>query len=239
MSIRSSEVHVFDNGIRVLKRHLIDKQIERYKVRNLHEPEEESILNSILDELPSDNGVFVDVGAAVGYYLFLVALKKPKFKLYAFEPLKTHRTYLKENMGLNSIDKNNVILCSEALYDRIGVVSFRKQLYGSKVLDKSAGLLSFLRNDRVKSITLDRFLHRERLDVIDIMKIDVQGGETNVLDGGVAAFRAKRVKCVIVGTHSLPKHEIVRNFFKSTGYNIAIDIPESATQPDGILVARC
>lgn len=239
MSMRSNEIHVFDNGIKVFKSHLIDAQIARYKVQNLHEPEEEAIMNSILDAMPGDQGVFVDVGAAIGYYLFLVAMKKPKFRMYAFEPLRVHRGFLKENMSLNSVNKENLILCPEALYDKIGSVFFKKQLFGSKVIKGHGGLFSFLGNYRVKSVTLDNFMRREQLSFIDIIKIDVQGGEINVLKGGAETFLKKQVKCAIVGTHSRQKHEAVKKYFQTMGYDIAVDVPETVTQPDGIVVAKC
>lgn len=234
----SSNLHVFDNNIKVFRRHLIDVQIDRYKVNNLHEPEEEAIINEILDDLPGEHGIFIDVGAAIGYYLFLVSLKKPQYKLYAFEPLKEHRKCIKQNIKLNDINKRMVKIRKEALYEKSGFVVFNMHRYGSRVVRSSDSFFDFFKKNRIKSITLDEFCARERVEKIDLMKVDVQGGEISVLKGGINSFELKRIRNIIVGTHSRQIHEFIRDFFKKMDYKIMIDIENSELQPDGIIMAK-
>ncbi len=61
-------IHTFDNGVRVYDDHLLDEQRERYRKHNVHEAEEENIFVDLIHRIPA-NGCFVDVGAAIGYYL--------------------------------------------------------------------------------------------------------------------------------------------------------------------------
>ena len=63
-------IHTFDNGVRVYEDQLLDEQRARYERRNVHEAEEEEIFVDLIRRLPPD-GCFVDVGAAIGYYLIL------------------------------------------------------------------------------------------------------------------------------------------------------------------------
>lgn len=63
--------HVFANGIQACFDHVRVQQ-GRYSRVNLHEPSEEELLARVLALIrPGD--VFVDVGAAIGYYTLLVA----------------------------------------------------------------------------------------------------------------------------------------------------------------------
>ena len=68
----SSEVHVFDNGLRIMNDALIEEQRIRYAVQNLHEPEEEGLFVQTIREFDTENPIFVSVGAGIGYYVILV-----------------------------------------------------------------------------------------------------------------------------------------------------------------------
>ena len=68
--IKQKTIHTFDNGIKVYESHLTALQKERYEEINLHEPEEEKLFIDIINGI-KENGIFVDIGAAIGYYSFL------------------------------------------------------------------------------------------------------------------------------------------------------------------------
>ncbi|HEY2111374.1 MAG TPA: hypothetical protein VGH25_06555, partial [Dongiaceae bacterium] len=75
-----SDVYVFGNGIRLRRGDVMDLQVERYSEPgnpNLHEPvEEEWILRRFAEALPAAP-VFLDIGAGVGYYSFLIKKRWP------------------------------------------------------------------------------------------------------------------------------------------------------------------
>ena len=90
-------IHTFDNGVRVYDDHLLDEQRERYRRHNVHEAEEENIFVNLIQRIPVD-GCFVDVGAAIGYYLILARKLAPGVTIHAVEPLARHRAFLRENL---------------------------------------------------------------------------------------------------------------------------------------------
>ena len=90
-------VHTFDNGVRVYDDHLLDEQRERYRKHNVHESEEENIFVNLIQRIPA-NGCFLDVGAAIGYYLILARKLAPGITIHAVEPLARHRAFMRENM---------------------------------------------------------------------------------------------------------------------------------------------
>ena len=62
----------------------------RYSKVNLHEPSEEELLARAL-ALTRPGDVFVDVGAAIGYYTILVAGARPEMRVYGFNPSEWFR----------------------------------------------------------------------------------------------------------------------------------------------------
>jgi hypothetical protein len=91
--------HVFANGIQACHDHVRVQQ-GRYSKVNLHEPSEEELLSRALALIrPGD--VFVDVGAAVGYYTLLVASTHPEARVYGFNPSEWFRKQMAHNVRLN------------------------------------------------------------------------------------------------------------------------------------------
>src|SRR5712691_2479582 len=116
-------IHTFENGVRVYDDHLLAEQRARYRKRNVHEAEEEDIFVDLIRRLPAD-GCFVDVGAAIGYYLFLARKLSPRLTIHAVEPLERHRAFLRENAVLNGLTTEDFILHPEGLTSSEGSESF-------------------------------------------------------------------------------------------------------------------
>ena len=88
------------------------RAIER---RNVHEAEEEEIFIDLIRRLPPD-GCFVDVGAAIGYYLILAHKLSPRLTIHGVEPLERHRRFLNENLVLNGLVRDDFVIHSEGLH---------------------------------------------------------------------------------------------------------------------------
>ena len=93
-------IHVFDNGIKVYDDHVSPTQRNRYKLNNLHEAEEEDIFIQILESIPQD-GCYINIGSAIGYYSLLAKKLIPGLTIHAIEPLAKYREYFIENIALN------------------------------------------------------------------------------------------------------------------------------------------
>src|SRR2546430_73536 len=234
------EIHVFDNGLRVYRHHLIQVQRERYETKNIHEPEEEQFFVGLLDAMPED-GVLFDVGAAIGYYALLAKKLKPHLRVHAFEPLPMHQEYLLANLELNGISSNEVVLHQEALGAADGKAPFRAHHFGSRLVRPDAaatkkpgvGFLFRLFGKvpersvdpdqiTVPTMTLDTLLNR-LVGVVDLAKVDVQGFELDVLRAASASLARKRVKKWLIGTHSEYLHLQCIDLLQKRGYRIAYE----------------
>jgi len=129
-------------------------------------------------------GVFVDVGANIGYFTKLASkLVGNSGSVIAFEPMPAALKLLR----LNSGDLSNVIIFPLALSDKKGKATF--------YIRKKGDTSSLIHDDAAKTVqvdvtTLDDALaERYRIDVI---KIDVEGSEIEVLRGGRAVLSKHR-----------------------------------------------
>ena len=249
-------LHTFDNGVRVYDDHLLEEQRARYRKRNVHEAEEEDIFVDLIRRLPPD-GCFVDVGAAIGYYLILARKLSPRLAIHAVEPLQRHRVYLRENAALNGLTSDDFIVHSEGLTSSAGSVTFLDRGFGSRIprseketrvslstrwkqLLERIGLRPPKKRSQVltiPTITLDLLVKRIGSPV-DLLQMDVQGLEVEVLKGGEEAMVAGAVRSFLIGTHGLAIHQECIAQLRASGYTIEVDQPDTKEQPDGIIVAR-
>jgi FkbM family methyltransferase len=251
-------IHTFDNGVRVYEDQLLDEQRARYRKRNVHEAEEEEIFINLIRRLPPE-GCYVDVGAAIGYYLILAHKLSPRLVIHGVEPLERHRRFLNENLILNGLTRDDFVIHGEGLTSSDGSQTFMDRGYSSRLapqgvrptvslsarwkrLLEAAGLRT-PKNEvfTIPTITLDAFVRRVGRP-IDLLQMDVQGLELEVLKGATESMKRGAVNCFLIGTHGrargLTLHEECRELLRANGYTIEVDQPDTKEQPDGILVAR-
>jgi FkbM family methyltransferase len=247
-------IHTFENGVRVYQDQLLEEQRARYAKRNVHEAEEEEIFLNLIRRVPPD-GCFVDVGAAIGYYLILARRLSPGLTIHGVEPLARHRRFLAENAALNGFSPNEFTIHPEGLTSSEGSQSFVDRGYSSRIgrmseprrslstrWKKLLEKLGLRRSKQLKipTITLDSLVRRIGRPV-DVLQMDVQGLELEVLKGAPQTLKDGAVETFLIGTHGrahgLTLHEDCRELLRTNGYHIEVDMPDPKEQPDGILVA--
>jgi FkbM family methyltransferase len=250
-------IHIFDNGVQVYEDLLWPGQRARYQRCNVHEAEEEDIFLRLLRRLPHD-ACYVDVGAAIGYYLILARQILPGLTIHGFEPLERHRIALRENLELNRLTIDDFIIHPQGVTSSAGRETFLDRGYSSRLAAsgdpispslsqrwKDLLLKLGLRRSKdktitIETITIDEFVRRIGRS-IDLLQMDVQGLEVEVLKGATESLKTGAVKTFLIGTHGralgLKLHEECRERLNASGYKIEVDLPDTTDQPDGILVA--
>jgi FkbM family methyltransferase len=109
-------------------------------------------------------GMFLDIGANVGYYTFFVAGRRPHCHVVSIEPIQDYAAMLEFNRRLNRLDR--VAIEEVALSDREGAAQFDR---ATESMVFGAGTAA------VNTVTLLHLLASR------CMKIDVEGAEDRVL----------------------------------------------------------
>jgi FkbM family methyltransferase len=150
-----------------------------------------------LQKLVKRGDVVFDIGANIGAHtLGLARSVGPTGHVFAFEPADFAFDKLKRNLALNPDLEARTHPC-QILLTGEGCKPERQEIYASwplkndgSVHPKHRGRLVTTRNASLE--TLDDFVKRERIDQVDLMKMDVDGHELAVLQGGLGILRKFR-----------------------------------------------
>lgn len=139
-----------------------------------------------------EKDIFVDVGANVGFYSIVLA-KSKNVKSIAFEPIPSTYFKLEKNVKINSLS-NTVITKNIAIGSSIGQVRMSSDLdtvNHVKLIDsqRNADIL-------VEVCDLDTFFSEG--DFPSLIKIDVEGYETEVIRGMKNVLLSNTLKAIII-----------------------------------------
>lgn len=258
----SRKIHKFDNNVRVYDDHLMPAQRQRYMVRNVHEADEEDLFIKIISSIP-ENGCFVNIGTAIGYYAILAKKLSPRLNIHAVEPLQSFRSCFNENLLLNELTEVDFVIHPCAVGATNGRVSFLEKGYESQLLinshdQKVTQQLAKKMKNQIKSVlgslgvkryaagsgrksetdtvTLEALVNQVGQQV-DLVSMDVQGLELDILSGGESVLEKAAVKTFIIGTHGKSIHQQCIDMLKNKNYTIEYEEENTQHQPDGIIVA--
>lgn len=156
--------------------------------------------------LTRSGSVVFDVGANVGLYTLLFA--RNCSRVYAFEPVPSNLAWLARNLAWNRID--NVTVLPWAAGAESGLTAFAEGEHHSEGRVDAKGSMP------AYAVALDAFAARYGASP-DVLKIDVEGGELDVLKGAEGLLRARK-PAILLSTHGDgPKAECLR-FLRERGY---------------------
>jgi FkbM family methyltransferase len=171
-----------------------------------------------------------DVGANNGDTVLAYASLFPEADIYAFEPFPD--TY--KGMVENTRNKAKLYPFEKAVSDRVGMSVFHvnNSVHTNSLLaSKEMGLNS----DRqvqskgiieVETIAIDGFCAEHKVQQIDILKLDIQGGELAALKGAENLLRHKKIKLIYSETYfrqqyvDQPLMYDIASYLNQFGYNL-------------------
>ncbi|MBD2627872.1 FkbM family methyltransferase [Trichormus variabilis] len=147
-----------------------------------------------------------DIGANIGDYSILLSkLVDYSGTVYSFEPASTTFTRLQERLIAQNI--NNVYAFKKAFYSDDTQIEFNEfpedfSVWNSigkpQMLDPqgTGQYVPIINTEIVDAIKLDSFCLENRIDHIDYLKIDVEGAESDVLEGARELLKNKSIKYI-------------------------------------------
>jgi len=211
---------------------LSDNWITKFRARTFNDKEPEML--DWLDENLQEGDIFFDVGANVGIYSIYAALRKPKAMVYAFEPEYSNLHQLKMNIINNDL-LNNVIPFAIAISDQTGVSYLHIQDFTAGAalsteqrdsINKTFGK-DVVWKEGIGTSTLDYI--SENLDIHpNLIKIDVDGNELKILNGGRKVFSNTKLRSIIIEMiKTLPNYSGIKKYLNEQGFKLEKEFEEN------------
>jgi FkbM family methyltransferase len=154
---------------------------------------ESEVLDAILGHLP-ESGVFWDVGANIGIHAVSIARKMPKTKVFCFEPNPIMAKRIQINAELNQVTLN-IQPTALGKEPRKGFLYLHQGNTGMSSTHNWSG------QEGVNKIEIQikkaDDLCPGLVDPPNVVKIDVEGGEIDVLEGMDRILGTKELRAVI------------------------------------------
>ena len=153
-----------------------------------------------------DNLIFWDIGANIGLYSIYNSLKHPKSTTIAFEPSSSNLRVLTRNISINNLEKN-IKVVSIPLTNKENIFQEMKegQFIEGGALNSFGEKFDFEGKEfkptmkyNLLGTTMNYFIENSILDIPDYIKIDVDGIEHLILEGGDKFLNDKKVKSLSI-----------------------------------------
>lgn len=151
-------------------------------------------LDALLPQLlPAQGGTFLDIGANTGQTLLKVVPHFDSVQYYAVEPNDYCLTYLRALIAANAFP--HITLCPYALSDAPGRTTLLMRYPDDLLATTSPDFRKYTKYARrvvVEMRTGDKLVAQLGLSRLDLIKIDVEGGEARVIAGLRETLKALR-----------------------------------------------
>ncbi|MBL8173315.1 MAG: FkbM family methyltransferase [Bryobacterales bacterium] len=183
----------------------------------LTEPETRRVVADIL----KPGAVMFDVGAYVGQFSLVASRVAPEIRIFAFEPTPQVFAQMQRNIRRNGC--KNTTCIQAALSDSPGTA---KLFYYPQSHDQNSlkALDPGARSVEVRVETVDSVIAQQRLNRLDLLKIDTEGNELAVLRGATTTLATLRPRLIVEisrhqRTYGYSGREIAQ-LLQSKGYTI-------------------
>jgi hypothetical protein len=207
------DIQVMHNGLKIALGSYYGTEITKMLQKNkgVHEPQEEFVFSKVLEQL-KEEPVMVELGSYWAFYSMWLLQKRPKAKVYLYEPDEHNLSYGKKNFELNGFagDFNHAFISHE-----INTVTCPPTL------------------------NLPYIFRDKGLEFIDILHSDIQGYELNLLDGARNFLKEEKIGYLFLSTHDNKKHGSCINLLKEYNYEILCEADlDNTFSYDGLIVAK-
>ena len=169
--------------------------------RGVHEP----LVTRLIQQEVEPGMHVLDIGANMGYYVLLESRRVgPEGQVYALEPVPQTFEMLRENVRLNHLQ--NVRLFQLALGARNGQATMyvmEKWNWSHLAHDRwTSTRLAHMRTQALKTEqvpirTLDRFAQEAGIPQVNFIRMDVEGFEVDIVEGGIDILARWALSCPI------------------------------------------
>lgn len=163
--------------------------------------------------------IVVDAGANCGYLsIFFSKLVGENGRIFAFEPDKFNIDRMEKNIDLNKDLIDNITIEDLLLWDKNELTDFYEAgTEGSSAVwmpDKEHCV-------KKQAVTIDSWVKKNNIQMLDFIKMDIEGAEIEALDGAVETIKKYKPNFTIASYHIVNGEQTfikVEAFFRKMNY---------------------
>jgi FkbM family methyltransferase len=164
---------------------------------------------NLLERLVRPGMTVYDIGAQAGFYtLCLSRMVGETGRVFAFEPFADNVRNLLEHVRMNGLSNVRIVQAAVAGCSGVGGFTTDQNAFGNALTAEDAALL-------VPTVSLDSL----SLPPPDLIKMDIEGGESEALRGSRRILRENR-PVVLVALHGPEYARFCGDFLRSLGYKV-------------------
>lgn len=170
--------------------------------------------------------IIADWGGNIGLTSYF--FKDYAKKVYCVEPAREHQEVIEKLIEFNKID--NIELCKYAISNENGKTKF---YHSPNTTMFSLSSVATNKDDfeEVETVTVDEFFKRNKIDHLDLLKLDVEGFECEIIASDEFKKWAPKIKTICFEYHNWAKCELSQfiNMLKDLGYEVRMNNHTRAT----------
>ena len=183
----------------------IPNELTEWRVKTFFTKEPET-LEWIDNFEKKENLIFWDIGANIGLYSIYNSLKNKNSKTICFEPSTSNLRILSRNISINNLEKNIKILpipltnkenCFLTMNESDFIEGGSLNSFGEKFDFEGKDFKIYMKY-QILGTTINNLIDNKILEIPDYIKIDVDGIEHLILEGGDKCLKNNKLKSLSV-----------------------------------------
>ncbi len=174
--------------------------------------------------------IFWDIGSNIGLYSIYAAIKHDNISVISFEPSTSNLRVLSRNLSINNLNKKVKIsqfplTTKNKGYQLMMESSFKEggalHSYG-KNINYEGKKINIKNNYMLYGFSIDYIINHLDFEIPDYIKIDVDGLEHNILEGGKNMLTKKKIKGLLIEVNENYTEQFnkVKNIMKRNGFKL-------------------
>lgn len=159
--------------------------------------------------------IIADWGGNIGLTSYF--FKDYAKKVYCVEPAKQHQEVIEKLIDFNKI--KNIELCKHAISNKNGTTKFYHN-QNTTMFSLSSAVTNKDDFEEVETVSVDEFFKRNKIDHIDLLKLDVEGTEGEVVASEGFKQYADKIDVIVGEYHAWAniEKEQFANMFRDLGF---------------------
>ena len=217
---KPAEFYQFDNGM-VLSG---DTELEKWRAETLFTKEPETI--AWIDFCSKENGTLFDIGANIGAYSIYAAHINNNLNVFSFEPVLNNYSTLVKNKTLNKLDNLTTFQMAlsstsklETLYISDERVGNSGAQIGAPINERGENFVPSSK-ETLFCLSLDVMVEEFGFTIPNFIKIDVDGHEIDILQGGLKTLGEPELKSILIECNGGESKNKIDTLLESKGFSL-------------------